>query len=183
MNKYKQMKLYIIAFFAIVVSVLFINKRMEPTRKIEVGSRVPDFSLFDQNGNLFQLATHLGKNNLVIYFYPKDDSPGCTKEACTFRDMYEEFTDTGAEVIGISSDSRKSHSEFATKHNLPFSLLSDEDNAVRRRFGVPAFFFGLLPGRVTYLVDKQGIVQYIFNSQMQTEMHAKESIRILKSMK
>ena len=156
---------------------------MGPIHKIEVGSRVPDFSLYDQNGNLFQLATHLGKHNLVIYFYPKDETQGCTKEACKFRDMYKDFTDAGAEVIGISSDSRKSHSEFAAKHKLPFSLLSDEDKKVRKRFGVPTNFLGLLPGRVTYIVDKQGIVRYIFNSQSQAEMHAEESFRFLKSLK
>lgn len=156
---------------------------MESKRKIEVGSRVPDFSLYDQNGTLFQLAAHLGKQNLVIYFYPKDDTPGCTKEACTFRDMYEDFTQAGAEVIGISSDSRKSHSEFATKHKLPFSLLSDEGKEVRKRFGVPTNLFGFLPGRVTYIIDKQGIVKYIFNSQTQAEKHAEESLRILKSLK
>ena len=176
------MKLYIIALLAIV-SVIFIRKSMGPIHKIEVGSRVPDFSLYDQNGNLFQLATHLGKHNLVIYFYPKDETQGCTKEACKFRDMYKDFTDAGAEVIGISSDSRKSHSEFAAKHKLPFSLLSDEDKKVRKRFGVPTNFLGLLPGRVTYIVDKQGIVRYIFNSQNQAEMHAEESFRILKSLK
>lgn len=177
------MKLYITAFIAIAVSAILISKFMEPSGKIKVGSRVPDFSLFDQNGNLFQLAAHLGKQNLVIYFYPKDDTPGCTKEACTFRDMYEDFTDVGAEVIGISSDSRKSHSEFATKHKLPFSLLSDEDKAVRKRFGVPTNMLGILPGRVTYIVDKQGIVKFIFNSQTQAERHAQESIRFLKSLK
>lgn len=179
------MKLYIITLIATTVSLIliFISNRMDAKIKIEVGSKVPDFSLFDQHGNLFQLATHLGKKNLVIYFYPKDDTPGCTKEACTFRDMYEDFTVAGAEVIGISSDSRKSHSEFAAKHSLPFSLLSDEDKEVRKRFGVPTNFLGLLPGRVTYIVDRQGIVKYIFNSQTQAAKHAEESIRILKSLK
>lgn len=176
------MKLYIITFIALVVSALFLFQRMGTTRKVEVGSIVPDFSLYDQNGELFQLAAHLGKHNLVIYFYPKDDTPGCTKEACAFRDMYEDFTDAGAEVIGISSDSRKSHSEFAAKHKLPFSLLSDEDKRVRRLFGVPTNFMGLLPRRVTYIIDKQGTVRHIFSSQTQTEKHAEESIRILKSL-
>ena len=156
---------------------------MPQTRKIEVGNKVPDFSLYDQNGNLFQLAAHLGKHNLVIYFYPKDDTPGCTKEACTFRDRFEDFTDAGAEVIGISSDSRQSHSEFAARYKLPFSILSDEAKKVRRSFGVPTNLLGFLPGRVTYIIDKQGIVRYIFNSQSQAEKHAEESLRILKSLK
>ena len=177
------MKFYIITFIAVASSALFIFQRMKSSHKIEVGSIVPDFSLYDQNGELFHLATHLGKHNLVIYFYPKNDTPGCTKEACTFRDMYEDFTNAGAEVIGISSDSRKSHSEFASKHKLPFTLLSDEDKEVRRLFGVPTNFLGLLPGRVTYIVDKQGTVRHIFDSQSQAEKHAEESIRILKSLK
>lgn len=176
------MKLYIITFIAFAVSVLSIFQQMGSMHKIEVGNKVPDFSLYDQNGKLFQLSTHLGKHNLVIYFYPKDNTSGCTKEACTFRDMYEDFTDAGAEVIGISSDSRKSHSEFSAKHKLPFSLLSDEDKEVRNLFGVPTNFLGLLPGRVTYIVDKQGTVRYIFNSQSQAEKHAEVSMRILKSL-
>ncbi len=176
------MRLYTISSIAIV-SALLIFIGMPQTRKIEVGNKVPDFSLYDQHGNLFQLAAHLGKHNLVIYFYPKDDTPGCTKEACTFRDRFEDFTDAGAEVIGISSDSRKSHSEFAARYKLPFSILSDEDKKVRRSFGVPTNILGLLPGRVTYIIDKQGIVRYIFNSQTQAEKHAAESIRILKTLK
>jgi peroxiredoxin Q/BCP len=155
---------------------------MKTMNKIEVGSKVPDFSLFDQNGKVFHLSDILGKHNLVIYFYPKDDTQGCTKEACTFRDRYQDFTDSGAEVIGISGDNRTSHRNFATSHNLPFTLLSDENKTVRKLFGVPTDFFGLLPGRVTYIIDKQGIVRYIFKSQTQVEKHVNESLRILKTL-
>lgn len=142
---------------------------------LQVGDVVPDFSLPSQKGDSFEFSKHKGKKNLVIYFYPKDDTPGCTKESCTFRDYYEDFVDAGAEVIGISSDSIESHQNFAQKHRLPFTLLSDEKGEVRKLFGVPKTM-GLLPGRVTYLVDKQGKVKHIFNSQFQAEKHVMEAL-------
>jgi peroxiredoxin Q/BCP len=150
--------------------------------EIKVGSTIPSFSLPDQNGNVFNIDSVLGKKNLVIYFYPKDDSPGCTKQACTFRDQFEVFTDADAMVIGISGQSIKSHKEFADKYNLPFTLLSDEGNEVRKQFGVPANFLGLIPGRVTYIADKTGRVIYIFNSQTQATQHVDEALRVLKSL-
>jgi len=176
------MKLIIISSLAFFFSALFLILNMESTNQIEVGIKVPDFSLSDQNGKLFHLSDVLGKKNLVIYFYPKDNTQGCTKEACSFRDSYQDFTDAGAEVIGISSDSKSSHKDFAGKHNLPFILLSDEDKTVRKLFGVPSDLFGFIPGRVTYIVDKQGIARYIFKSQTQVEKHVSESLRILKTL-
>ena len=119
---------------------------------------------------------------MVLYFYPKDNSPGCTKEACKFRDSYEDFKDAGAEVIGVSSQSEESHSIFSTSFNLPFSLLSDEDGRVRSLFGMPSSF-GLIPGRVTYVIDKEGIVRHIFTSQLNPERHVEEALQILKSLK
>jgi peroxiredoxin Q/BCP len=148
--------------------------------KISKGSIVPDFQLLDQNGEVFQLNEYLGKFNLVIYFYPKDDTPGCTAEACSFRDQYEEFADLGAKVIGISSDTIGSHKRFADNHRLSFTLLSDIDGKVRKMFGVPSDLFGFLPGRVTYVIDKQGRVKHIFNSQFNAKKHVKEALRILK---
>ena len=124
---------------------------------IKVGDRVPDFSLPSQTGTTVNISDLIGKKFLVIYFYPKDDTPGCTAESCAFRDSYEVFTDAGAEVIGISADSPQSHQQFAQKYNLPFTLLSDSNNRVRKLFGVPATLF-VLPGRVTYIIDKEGIV-------------------------
>jgi thioredoxin-dependent peroxiredoxin len=167
-------KLIIFSIITFLISALVIFINIGITNKIEVGSKVPDFNLIDQHGNNFLLSSLLGKQNLVIYFYPKDNTQGCTKEACSFRDMYQDFTDAGADVIGISSDSRESHSDFATSHKLPFTLLSDEDQSVRKRFGVPTDLFGLLPGRVTYIIDKKGIVRYIFKSQTQVEKHVHE---------
>ncbi|MHC1703819.1 MAG: peroxiredoxin [Tenuifilaceae bacterium] len=158
------------------------NKSTE-MKKIEVGTNVPSFSLKDQNGNQFDINSVLGKKNLVIYFYPKDDSPGCTKEACYFRDQFEVFNDADALIIGISGQSVESHKKFAEKYRLSYTLLSDEGNKIRNLFGVPTNFFGLLPGRVTYIVDKTGKVIYIFDSQIQATQHVDEALKILKELK
>ena len=151
--------------------------------KIKIGSSIPAFTLPDQNGNLFDINTVLDKKNLVIYFYPKDDSPGCTKEACSFRDQFEVFKEANALIIGISGQSVESHKEFAEKHRLSFTLLSDEGDKIRKQFGVPTNLLGLLPGRVTYIADKKGKVIYIFNSQTQSTKHVDEALRILKELK
>jgi len=151
--------------------------------KIVVGSTVPSFSLNDQFGKNFDINSVKGKKNLVIYFYPKDDSPGCTKEACSFRDQFEVFNQYDALIIGISAQSVKSHLDFANKYKLNYTLLSDEGNNVRKLFNVPTDLLGLLPGRVTYIVDKAGKVVFIFNSQIQAEKHIEEAIRILKELK
>jgi len=151
--------------------------------EIKVGSTIPSFTLPDQNGNLFDINSVLGKKNLVIYFYPKDDSPGCTKEACSFQDQFEVFKEADAVIIGISGQSVQSHKEFAIKHRLTFTLLSDEGNKIRKLFGVPTNFLGLIPGRVTYVADKTGKVIYIFNSQTNATKHVDEALRILKESK
>ncbi len=160
-----------------------IEKIKGQTNNIKVGSKIPDFSLTDQNGNIIHIADFIGKKKLVIYFYPKDDSPGCTKEACYFRDQFEVFREADAEIIGISGQSVESHKRFAEKYKLSFTLLSDKGNKVRKLFGVPANFLGMLPGRVTYIVDKNGIVLFVFNSQTQSAMHVDEALRILKEKK
>ncbi len=146
---------------------------------VKVGSRIPAFSLKNQHGESVSIKTFTGKP-FVIYFYPKDDTPGCTAQACSFRDAYAELRDLDAEVIGISADSPESHLEFAKRYDLPFVLLSDENNKVRELFGVPGSMFGLLPGRVTYIVDAEGIVTHIFDSQLQTKKHVKEALEHLK---
>jgi thioredoxin-dependent peroxiredoxin len=148
--------------------------------RIEKGSKIPTFTLPDQNGKTINIEDYIGKKNLVIYFYPKNDTPGCTAEACSFRDQFEDLRDAGAEIIGISSDSIQSHKQFAEKHRLPFILLSDAGKKVRRAFGVPGDFLGLLPGRVTYIVDKKGIVLHVFNSQFNARQHVEEALKILK---
>jgi len=151
--------------------------------KTEVGSFVPQFTLADQNGNSFSVSSVIGKKNLVIYFYPKDDSPGCTAEACAFRDEFEIFNEADAMIIGISGQSVASHKKFAEKYRLSFTLLSDDGDKVRKLFGVPVNFLGLLPGRVTYIVDKSGKVIFVFDSQTQATKHVDEALRILKGLK
>ncbi len=185
--KYKKFRnfylFYLTIYILLFIAYLIFDKNSEKMEKLDVGSSVPKFELKDQNGKLFNLETVLGKKNLVIYFYPKDDSPGCTKEACSFRDQFEVFADADALIIGISAQSVESHLEFAKKHRLNFTLLSDPGNKVRKLFGVPANFFGLIPGRVTYVINKERKVVYLFNSQTQAEKHVDEALRILQELK
>ena len=149
--------------------------------RVKVGDRAPDFSLPNQSGNVVSLRDFIGKKIIVLYFYPKDFSRGCTAEACAFRDSYEVFKDEGAEVIGVSSQSVDSHRRFALANMLPFILLSDEEGKVRKLYGVPSTL-GLLPGRVTYIIDKKGIVRHIFSSQSNPTKHIEEALRILKEI-
>ncbi len=185
--KYKRFKnfylFYLTIYLVLFIAYLIFDTNSEKMKKIEVGSKVPIFELNDQNGELFKLETVLGKKNLVIYFYPKDDSPGCTKEACSFRDQFEVFADADAMIIGISAQSEESHLEFTKKHRLNYTLLSDTGNKVRKLFGVPSSFFGLIPGRVTYVVNKEGKIAYLFNSQIQAEKHVDEALRIIQEMR
>ena len=147
---------------------------------LPVGAKAPDFTLNDQNGRPVSLADFRGQKSVVVYFYPKDDTPGCTAEACSFRDQFTEFTDAGAEVIGISSDSEASHKAFADKHRLPFTLLADRGAKVRAAFGVPATF-GLLPGRVTFVIGKDGVIKHAFNSQINASKHVPASLAVIKA--
>jgi thioredoxin-dependent peroxiredoxin len=174
-------RFYLIVYLLLFTSYLTFSQENNMS-EIKIGSSIPTFSLPDQNGNMFDINSVIGKKNLVIYFYPKDDSPGCTKEACSFRDQFEAFKEADAMIIGISGQSVESHKEFAERHNLSFTLLSDEGNKIRKRFGVPTNLLGLLPGRVTYIADKQGKVIYVFNSQTQATKHVDEALRILKKI-
>lgn len=151
------------------------------SNKIEIGSKAPEFSLPDQRGNRVNLSDYLGKSNLVLYFYPKDESYGCTKEACSFRDNFEVFREAGAVVIGVSSDDIASHQAFAANHKLPFLLLSDKDKTVADKYGVGKSL-GILPGRVTFVIDKQGIIRLMFSSQLNFEKHVTEALDALKKM-
>ena len=150
--------------------------------KVKVGDKAPDFSLLSQTGESITLSKLIGKKNIVLYFYPRDESKGCTRQACEFRDKYEVYTDLGAEVIGVSSDDVQSHKSFANKYNLPFILLSDNRNKIRKLYGVKSTF-GLIPGRVTYIIDKKGIVRHIFSSQFNPKKHINESLEALKKLK
>ena len=149
---------------------------------VDVGSKAPNFTLPSQSGELVSFRDFLGEKPVVLFFYPKDDTPGCTKEACAFRDEYEQFSELDTEVIGISSDSVDSHKSFAKKHNLPFTLLSDKGEKVRRLYNVPNTF-GLFPGRVTYVIDQEGIVRHVFSSQIGVERHVQEALEALHSIR
>ena len=148
---------------------------------IKVGDQAPDFTLKSAQGDPIQLSDLLKQKPVVLFFYPKDNTPGCTKEACAFRDQYEVFQSVGAEVVGISADSEQSHQRFAAAHRLPFLLLSDVQNQVRKLFGVPSTL-GILPGRVTYLIDRGGTVRHMFNSQLNFQGHVDEALQALKQL-
>lgn len=149
--------------------------------QLGVNSKFPDISLKNENGELINLADYRGQA-LVVYFYPKDDTPGCTTEACTFRDQFADFSDLGAAVFGVSGDGPTSHLKFKTKHRLPFMLLTDEGNKVRKQLGIKASLLGLIPGRVTYIIDKEGIIKYIFSSQFNAKAHVSEALTVLKEL-
>jgi len=150
-------------------------------RGIQVGDKAPDFTLPSQSGEQVRLYDRLGERVVVLYFYPKDDTPGCTAEACAFRDSHEVFTEAGAEVIGISSDSTDRHAAFAGRHGLPFTLLSDQGDQVRKSYGVPAMF-GVLPGRVTYVIDRQGTVRHVFNSMINIGQHVSDALDVVRRL-
>lgn len=149
---------------------------------IKIGDPCPHFVLNNQKGDPYPIKEHIGEKILCIYFYPKDDTPGCIKEACSFRDNFTEFQDMGCEVIGISSNSIQEHKDFAAKYNLPFNLLADSQKEVRKAFGVPSNLFGIIPGRVTYIIDKNGIVQGIYNTQTQPLHHIKHALEKVKEL-
>jgi len=149
--------------------------------KVSVGDVAPDFTLSDQTGTPVRLHDLIGHKTVVLYFYPKDETPGCTIEARAFRDSYEQFSAKDAQVVGVSSDSVQSHRRFARRHNLPFLLLSDRDGAVRRLYGVEKTL-GLLPGRVTYVIDQTGVVRHVYSSQLRATRHPREALMVLSAL-
>jgi peroxiredoxin Q/BCP len=144
------------------------------------GDRAPLIALPDGNG-IERRSDTLDGRPLVLFFYPKDDTPGCTAEACAFRDSYGDLQSLGAEVWGVSGDAAASHQRFAQRHNLPFPLLVDRDNALRRAFGVPSLL-GLLPGRVTYVIDGEGVIRHVFNNLLDGAAHRREAIEALRRL-
>lgn len=145
---------------------------------IGVGATAPDFTKTTQNGDTITLSQFRGDKTVVLYFYPKDETTGCTLEACTFRDHYEDFVDAGAVVIGVSQDSDRSHKRFAEHHRLPFLLVSDRDKALRNAYGVQKTM-GLLPGRVTYVIDREGTIRHVFNSLINAKKHVREALNVV----
>lgn len=146
---------------------------------LQIGDKIPNFTAKDTNNNDFDSTTIVGQKPVVIYFYPKDNTPGCTAQACSFRDQYEDFKDLGADVIGISGDTVSSHEKFTKRYKLPFLLLSDNSGKLRKLFGVKTNLLGLIPGRVTYVADKTGTIQLIFDSMMATK-HIPKALEFLK---
>ena len=144
------------------------------------GDRAPLIALSDQNG-IERRSDQLAGKALVLFFYPKDDTPGCTMEACAFRDSYADLQALGAEVWGVSGDDASSHQRFAQRHNLPYPLLVDKGNQLRKAFGVPSVL-GLLPGRVTYVIDGSGVIRHVFNNLLDGPAHRREAIEALRSL-
>lgn len=149
--------------------------------KLEVGDVLPNFKGTDQDGNEFNSADVIGKKPCVLFFYPKDFTPGCTSEVCNFRDSYQDFQDLGAEVIGISGDSEASHKKFSLKYKLPYTLLSDSKGSIRKKLSVKKSLFGLIPGRETFVIDKNGVIQMRFNN-LDASRHMKKALKKVKDL-
>ncbi|MEI8019969.1 MAG: peroxiredoxin [Schlesneria sp.] len=148
---------------------------------VEIGDPAPDFTATTSDGQTISLAGFKGKQSVVIFFYPSDNSPICTQEACAFRDAYEDFVKIGAAVIAVSADSDETHRDFAAKKKLPYLMISDRGNALRKLFEVPSVMF-VLPGRVTYVIDQEGIVRSKFVSQLFASQHVEEALKILRQL-
>ncbi len=176
------MKKYVLLIILASAILAKLTMAQSKTDGIKVGDRLPEFTLLDDNNQDFSPSNLVGEKYLVIYFYPKDDTPGCTKEACSFRDNFQEFEDLNVAIIGISSDDVKSHQAFKEKYNLPYTFLADTKGEVRKIFGVPKSYLGLIPGRVTYVFDKMGICVLIINTQTNPKKHITESLEKVKEL-
>ena len=177
------MKRSIPVIIAIVIcfgtGFLYSEYRANTLAGLKTGNKAPDFTLQSSSGESFTLSKSFGKTSIVLFFYPKDFSPGCTTEVCTFRDSYSVFKEAGAEVIGISSDSIESHKGLIKEHKLPFNLLSDNKGDVRKLYKIKNSG-GVIPGRVTFVLDKNGVIQYMFSSQFEAKKHVEETLKIVK---
>jgi len=171
------MKLYL--YLSIVLSLL-LNPSVIKKKSLKVGDMIPDFTLIDGQGQGFTSSDYFEKQSLVIFFYPKDDAPVCTAEACSFRDSFDEFKALNVKVIGISTDNTMSHRKFSKKHKLPYLLLSDHSRRVQKLFGITRGFLGLNPERVTFISNKQGRIIYIFSNHTEAEQHTVEALKALR---
>ncbi|ADI13325.1 peroxiredoxin [Truepera radiovictrix] len=154
---------------------------MKPPARLQPGDRAPDFALRDASGRTVALRDLLGKGPVVVYFYPKDNTKGCTAQACAFRDHYLVFKEAGAEVVGISTDSEASHRAFAEQHDLPFILLSDPKGEVARAYGATALL-GLMTGRVSFVLDERGTVRHVFNDLFHATRHVDEALKVVRAL-
>ena len=146
---------------------------------VDIGDVFPDFILNDENGDEFDLKRDFTNSYLVLYFYPKDETPGCTKQACYFKDNYDDFKEIDCEIIGISSDNETSHRSFKTNYNLPFKLLCDQDSKLRKEIQLPKDFFGLSPGRITFLLNSKNEILFIHRSSLKMKSHIKKVLDFL----
>jgi len=154
---------------------------------LEPGQALSDYSdyyrvLKSSDGGSTALSKFQGKSPVVLYFYPKAGTPGCTKQACAFRDSYAVFQDAGAEVFGISSDPPEVNANFAKEQRLPFPLLTDQGDFLRKSFGIKADLFGVLPGRQTFVIDQDGVCQLSFNNQFKPEEHIDQALKVIKQL-
>jgi thioredoxin-dependent peroxiredoxin len=149
---------------------------------LKIGEQAPFISGVDQNEVVISTQDYLHKKNIIIYFYPKDETKGCTAQACSFRDAYEDFKDLNCEVIGISGDNEASHKNFAEHHRLPFILLSDKNKEIRKAFQVPKDFLGLIPGRYTFVINKEGVIIDIFHDAINMQKHVQTALEKIKSL-
>ncbi|HSC86134.1 MAG TPA: peroxiredoxin [Polyangiaceae bacterium] len=149
---------------------------------LQPGTQAPDFSLPDEDGRIHRLSELCASGPVVVYFYPKDDTPGCTAEACKFRDDYVDFVEHGARVVGISSDGAEAHRAFKAKHGLPFTLLSDDNGATARAFGVKKLL-GLVAGRATFVVDRECVVRFSFSSAINMHAHVNNALNALRELR
>ena len=145
---------------------------------LQAGTVAPDFELPDGGGKLIRLSDYRGKSSVIVYFYPKDDTGVCTKQACAFRDDFAKFQSARAVILGISDDSSESHGAFAAKYSLPFPLLSDKGGRVRKLYGVTKKF-GVLPGRVTFVIDREGVVRFVYSALFESGKHVEEALAAL----
>ncbi|KAN0003671.1 hypothetical protein ACTFIZ_009811 [Dictyostelium cf. discoideum] len=186
-NSYLIIQLIVAGVIIVLISKFFIlpflsnNKSSSKMTKLKVGDQAPDFTASDKDGKSYSLKDFADKV-LVLYFYPKDSTPGCTKEACSFRDNYEQFTEAGAVVVGVSSDDAESHSKFSAKYRLPFTLLTDNKGEMAKNYGVKKELL-LIPGRSTFIIDKNQKIALIHSSLLNAESHITESLKVIEQLK
>lgn len=148
---------------------------------LQIGDKAPDFTAEAHNGETVSLADYRGKQTVVLYFYPRDNTSVCTAQACSFRDAYEDFAKDGAVVIGVSGDSLERHREFAKSKQLPFLLVSDADGSLREKFGVPNML-GLVPRRVTFVIDRDGVIRHVFEAMFSSTPHIEGARKVVREL-
>ncbi|MET3979322.1 peroxiredoxin Q/BCP [Mucilaginibacter sp. UYP25] len=170
----------IFATFAFILFISMAASAQNPSKSLAIGDAVPNFTLTDQNGKAFNIKDEIGKHIMVVYFYPKDESMVCTKEACAFRDSFDDYTKAGAQVIGINGGTVQSHKAFADHYKLPFVLLSDPDNKVYKMFGVQKKFF--MSGRQTFVVDMKGKIAFSYEAMLSGAGHSEKALAVVRSL-